>query len=194
MTIINMLPENVESVISYPPGSVYSMVVNLQNFINKGISPITVLEGGALNLNNVNLSNNRGGKAIIENYGKLVVNNSIFDRNGFVAIGLIVGNCTIIDNTLFISNFATDNLLSSDLLIINNSELKNNFNLYGYSLTNGGRSYLDAVDVLTIIENTKITNDGDNSSLKLLGSNSSKYILLKGIGSGTEITKFLDIL
>ena len=169
MTIINMLPENVESVISYPPGSVYSMVVNLQNFINKGISPITVLEGGALNLNNVNLSNNRGGKAIIENYGKLVVNNSIFDRNGFVAIGLIVGNCTIIDNTLFISNFATDNLLSSDLLIINNSELKNNFNLYGYSLTNGGRSYLDAVDVLTIIENTKITNDGDNSSLKLLG-------------------------
>ena len=169
MTITNMIPENVAEVINRPAGSAYSMVSNLLSFIDNGISPITVLEGGALNLNNVNISKNRGGKAIIENYGNLVVNNSIFDRNGFVAIGLIIGHYTIIDNTLLTSNFAVDNLLSSDLLIINNSELKNNFNLYGYSLTNGGRSYLNAVDVSAIIENTKISNDGDNSSLKLIG-------------------------
>ena len=171
LTVTNMLPVNVEDVFNYPPGSQYSMVYNLQQFLDIGISPITVLEGGALNLNNVNISNNRGGKAIIENYGNLVVNNSLFDKNGFVGIGLIIGHITSIDNTLFTSNFATDNLLSSDLLVINNSEFKNNFNFYGYSFTNGGRSYLDAVDVLTIIQNTKVSNDGDNSSLKLLGLN-----------------------
>lgn len=165
LTITNMLPKNVEDVLNLPYMSSY----DVQTLVESVVSPLIVDEGATLYLNNVNIVNNRGGKSIIENHGDLVVENSIFERNGIVSIGIISGGQTKINNTLFTSNFASDNLLSGDLLLINNSELKDNYNLIGYSFTNGGSSYATTVDVITIMENTKVTNDYDSSALKLIG-------------------------
>jgi len=166
LTITNMGAENVDEILALP----YKNSYYLEPLFRATISPITVCEGANLYLNNVNIVKNRGGNAIIENYGNLVVDNSIIDKNGIVLIGVVAGTggTANINNTSISNNFAFNNLLSADLLVINNSEIKNNFNLQEYSLTNGGLGY-SINDVITIMENTIISVDGDNSSLKLIG-------------------------
>ena len=154
LTIQNMLPENVEHYIS-------------QKWLQyDGVNPITVYENATLYLDNVNINNCHSGKAIIENNGKLVINNSIMNNNG-LSENLISGGITIIENTLLDENFVINSLIKG-LAYIKNSEIKNAFNLNSYSIIDGDK---------LIIENTKIFNDGDNSSLKELGYNNESDML-----------------
>ena len=151
LTVQNMLPANVETFMS-------------SNSLD-ALSTIIVDEGAALCLDNVNINNCHGGKAIILNKGSLLINNSIINNNG-ITTNIIDGN-VIVDNTLFDENFYTKSLING-ITSINNSQIKNAFvfsdsyNQNNYCLINGQK---------VTLENTKISNDGDNSSLKEIGYN-----------------------
>ena len=149
LTIQNMLPNNRES-----------RTIDVNN-------PITVEEGANLLLDTVNVNNNHGGEAIIVNNGNLFIENSVFTKNGYSNKGIISGGNISIDNTSMVDNFEKQGLIRGDLIILTNSEIKNAFN---YDPTNyRGGVYSLILGEYLIIENTKISNDGNNCSLEEFG-------------------------
>ena len=140
---------------------------NRQSRVINSISPISIDEGGNLCLNNVVITNNHGGEAIIKNDGNLMILNSIITKNGFSTKALVSGGFVNINNTSMIDNFGVGGSFDCKNIIINNSLIKNSFNLGRYySLGDGVYSLIEGDCVL---ENTIILNDGDNSSLRSLG-------------------------
>ncbi|WP_298502060.1 hypothetical protein [uncultured Methanobrevibacter sp.] len=170
LTIQNMMPANVEE---FMAGN--KNVNNLLRKLDPLACPITVDEGATLCLDGVRITSCRGGPAIIRNNGKLNVENSLFNNNGISSHGIIYGGNVSIDDTEISSNVAAIGILYDiPSLVVNNSLIKNNFNLAYFSLT-GSSGY--SSDAVTIIENTVISNDGDNSSLSVIGYNDTCSIL-----------------
>ena len=145
LTIKNMLPDNRES-----------------RTIDNTMVPITIDSGATVYLYDVAITNNHGGSAIIENDGNLFIENSVISYNG-IATYIIHGGNTTIYNTLFEANFAQTAIIYSDL-VISDSKLINQFVFTKFSVISG-----DILGSHAIIENALIYNDGDNSSLSLLG-------------------------
>ncbi|WP_406536929.1 hypothetical protein [Methanobrevibacter sp.] len=181
LTIENMLPANVEEFMAG------NKIVNyLLNSLNSLASPITIDEGANLGLKNVKVTNCRGGSAIIKNDGNLNVENSIFNNNGISSYGIIMGGNNNIKNTEISYNVAAiATLYDFNSLVINNSVIKDNFNLAYFSFISS-EGYGDSNE-FTIIENTVISNDGDNSSLSVIGYNGTYSTLHPALVIGGSV-------
>ena len=157
LTIKNMLPDNRKSLTA------------------DSSCPITIIEGGNLYLNNVEMVDNHGGSSIISSSGILTIDNSVFRRNGFTQAGVIGGGNVTINNCLFEDNFAESGLISANNLIINNSEIKNAYtissDIWAYSLSFDVINYKSGCRNNVTIENTVISNDGSVEDLNALGVN-----------------------
>ena len=153
LTIKNMLPDN------------------RQSQVIDSASPITVDEGANLLLDNVELSDNHGGDAIIVNNGNLTIANSVITKNGISLRGLIIGGNIFIDNSTIFDNYVFTgyrevSFIQAQSVIVNNTSFKDNYLIIQYP-SNPNFVLIKATDV--IIENTNVTNDGDNESLINLG-------------------------
>ncbi|WP_296882392.1 right-handed parallel beta-helix repeat-containing protein [uncultured Methanobrevibacter sp.] len=164
LTIKNMLPSNVNLI-----GTATNSITNILNGLS---SPISIDENATLYLDGVEITNCRGGQAIIVNNGNLVINNSVFSNNGISSNGLVSGGDVTIDNSVLTSNVAVSGLLYSvNSLFINNSVIKDNFNLQFFLLTGVVSMFNGGAGLYTVIENTIISNDGNNSYLSIIGYN-----------------------
>ena len=168
LTIKNMLPDNRQS-----------KTIDLS-------VPITIEEGASLVLNNVELSDNHGGDAIILNNGNLTIINSVITRNGISANGIIdsgnginyagnvyIYNSTISDNYLGTTKSSKFNgILSGKLVVVNNTVFKGNYIIVKPSSLNPSDFVLiKATDI--IIENSNVSSGGNNESLISLGFDES---------------------
>ncbi len=160
LTIQNMGAENVQKLSTLKSYQINSYS-DIQSLFYSLPTPIIIDEGANLYFNNVNVKNNRGGKAIIENNGNLVIDNSIFEKNGLFALDMIYGGNVVVNNTLMNLNFGVNQFIYAHSLIINNSEISNIFNTNGFSLI--------STKTGSIIENTVFSNDGNNSYLSIIG-------------------------
>ena len=164
LTIKNMLPDNRDS------------------RIFDSTSPISIDEDSTLELNNIVLSDNHGGDAIISNEGNLYIINSIITRNGLSKFGIIVGGNQIdhvgniyLDNSSIFDNYAVGTrsagfkgMISAKLAVVNNTIFKSNFILVNpSSLGSSDFVLIKATDI--VIENTDVSSGGNNESLKSLG-------------------------
>ena len=150
---------------------------NRESRVINSISPITVDEGAELYLNNVIITNNHGGEAIIKNNGNLIIKDSLITKNGFSTKALVYGGHVNINATSMTDNFGVESSFDCEDLIINNSLIKNSFNLNSKRVS-GGVTLIEGDSVLV---NTIILNDGDNSSLNLLGIDEVNSSILPGL-------------
>ena len=151
LTIKNMLPDNRES-----------------KTIDENV-PLVIEEGANLLLNNVEISDNHGGEAIIVNNGNLAIDNSVFKRNGYSRNGIISGGKININNSFFEDTFSSTKFMAADNVIINNSEIKNayilNTNGPTFDLINAHSNSIGNI----LIQNTEISNDGSIEALNDFG-------------------------
>ena len=159
---------------------------NRESRIINSISPITIDEGANLCLDNVLITSNHGGEAIIKNEGNLVIINSLITKNAFSIKALVSGGNVNVNNTSFIDNFGISGSFSCENLVINNSIIRNSFNFKCSYEWDGSEYFLITGPITSsstiirggvysliegdcVLENTLILNDGDNSSLKAVG-------------------------
>ena len=150
------------------------------------VSPININEGANLCLDNVFITNNHGGEAVIKNEGNLFITNSLIEKNGFSTVALVSGGNIYINNTSMIDNFGIKGFLACENCIINNSLIRNAFNYDGvFSLILGD----------CVLENTMILNDGDNSSMSALGLDEVRLLLLPALSlEGNAFLKNVSLI
>ena len=167
---------------------------NRQSRVIGFISPINTNEGANLCLNNVLITNNHGGEAIIKNDGNLFITNSLITKNGFSTMAIVSGGYVKINNTSIIDNFGVAGSFDCKNLIVNNSLIKNSFNL-GKSSNGLGAGVYSFIIGDSVLENTMILNDGDKTSLKLIGLDEVNRTLIPALSfEGNAFLKNVSLI
>ncbi|OEC99218.1 MULTISPECIES: hypothetical protein [Methanobrevibacter] len=157
LTIINMTPDNR---FDLPIGS--TSPSGIHSIIKSGsTSPITVDKGATLYLNNVNITECRGGNAIIDGEGNIFIDNSILYKNG-VSKGIIKCENLVINNSIIDKHLVGGYPIIGTNIIINNTKITDVFNI----IRNGFYFISNAKN--TTIENTCVLINNWENPLNIL--------------------------